>query len=227
MTIYLHAGTHKTGSKSFQAVIAENREALARLGYDVFHGTQRNPRNHTELHLAALRSQRDSLAKHNWPEMIFGAAFEDKVQSSVQGFLKGSMLPHQVFSNEDLSFLRYPDEFARLLRLFGRPSDQFVVVLTLRNKADFLTSFRTQILKKPGRVPLQDPASALYVEEDSWLVDYNALICAFRGVFCHVRVIDYDKATGCDGSVLPALLRAIDVDPSAFAWTDLRLNVSR
>lgn len=226
MTIYLHAGTHKTGSKSFQSLLAENRHDLARLGYDVFHGTHRNPRNHTELHLASQRLERDSLAKHNWPDMVLGQEYQDQVRKSVRSFLHASTLPHQVFSNEDLAFLRHSDEFARLLDLFGRPAEDFVIIIALRNPHDFLRSFRGQILKKPGRVPSDNPASALYVEPNSWLLDYDTLVANFRDAFAHVRIVDYDDAVARDGSIIPELLRAIDIDPAAITRTDFRLNVS-
>lgn len=226
VTIYLHAGTHKTGSKSFQSLLAENRDDLARVGYDVFHGAHRNPRNHVELHLASLRIDRDSLAKHNWPDMVLGPEYEERVRQSVRSFLHASTLPHQVFSNEDLAFLRHADEFARLLDLFGRPPEDFVVIIALRNPRDFLRSFRGQILKKPGRVPSADPASALYVEPDSWLLDYDALVGKFRDAFGHVRIVNYDDAVARDGSILPELLRAIDVDPVSITRTDFRLNVT-
>ena len=226
VTIYLHAGTHKTGSKSFQSLIAESRDDLAALGYDVFRGTHRNPRNHTELHLASQRLNRDSLAKHNWPDMILGPEYEERVRQSVQSFLDASSMPHQVFSNEDLAFLRYPDELARLLHLFQRPPEDFVVVIVLRDRNDFRDSFRRQILKKSGRLPSSNPASALYVETDSWLLHYDALVEAFRQAFGQVRIVGYDEAVSRDGSVLPALLRAIDVDPASITKTDFRLNVT-
>ncbi|MEX0408465.1 hypothetical protein ABGN05_22655 [Aquibium sp. LZ166] len=227
MTIYLHAGTHKTGSKSFQAMIADNTEALRLLDYDVFEGSHRNPRNHTELHLASLRLDRDSFAKHNWPDLQLGAEYERNVSVKVQSFLSRSNTNHQIFTNEDLSYLRHEDEFLRLRHLFGQAGQDFVVVLVFRKPADFLRSYRVQLLKKPGRVPSDDPTSALYVEEDSWLLDFNALVRGFRDHFhATVRIVDYDGATAAEGSVLPALLRAMDINPDALDSAKYRLNVS-
>lgn len=224
MTVLLHVGTHKTGSKSLQALLGDQCEVLKRLGFDLFTGSHRNPRNHTELHLASLRRERDSLAKHNWPDLVIDDAYVAQVQDAVQRFLRQSSAPHQIFTNEDLSFLRHDDEFDRLARLFGN-AREVRTILVRRQPEAFLRSYRAQILKKPGRVPLSDPQSALYVEVDSWLCDLEPLLAGLSSQFGTApTVIDYEPAVAGEGSTVPSVLRAMGIDPGLLPWQSYHLH---
>jgi hypothetical protein len=195
------------------------------MGYDLFTGSHRNPRNHTELHLAAQRTDRDSLAKHNWPDLLIDADYIRQVRERVQQFLRNSKTPHQIFTNEDLSFLRHEDEFDRLAQLFGEWRDAVQVMLVRRDRDAFLRSYLRQILKKPGRVPVSDPDSALYVGADSWLCELEPLVDGLALAFGRAPVVvHYESAVADERSTLPALLRAMGIAPDDLPWRDYFLH---
>lgn len=227
MSVYLHAGTHKTGSKSLQALLRDCRQELLAIGYDLYHGRHGNGTNHTELQLATMRRDRDSFARTIWPKLVVDDAYFDAVRESVGSFLERSAVPHQILTNEDLSYLRHPDEFERLADLLGFPQREIKVIVVVRERASFLRSYTTQIFKRPNRAPSNDPTSALYVGADSWLCDTDSLIKAFAHQFSEPpTVICYEDAMRSDGSSIPSVLAAMDIDPECLPWKRYFLNPS-
>jgi hypothetical protein len=215
--IYIHIGTSKTGSKSIQRFLGEHREQLLENGYSYFRGRYPNPDNHTELHLATLRDERDSLGRLKWPETR-GAVYKRDITSNVQRFLRQCTTPHALFSNEGLSWLRYPDELEQLAEMMtGVGAEPLTFILYLRNKSDFLHSYANQIRKAPGREPSDDPNSCLYIARNSWIVDYQTLIDAYAKRFGRqsMIVLDYDKEVATNGTVLPSLQQALNLPPEA------------
>lgn len=218
--IVLHIGTHKTGSKSLQRLLADYREELHALGYAVYQGMHHNPCNHAELGLAALRHDRDSFARWNHPGSST-PEFTRAVRARVAGFLAGLDTPHAILSNEDLAYLRHADEVETLRGILGGAGPVRVVVY-LREKSAFLRSYAQQIRRRPGRLPSTDPRSAFYVEPDSWLVDYEGLVACYAAAFGRdgVTVLDYDDLLAREGNVIPSFLRTLGVPP--FPGLDLR-----
>lgn len=227
VTIFLHAGTHRTGSTSLQTLLGDHRDLLHRLGYDFYKGRHKNPNNHIELYLSTLRQNRDSLAKARGLDFALNHEYQKQVAQSVQSFIDSSRVANQIFTTEGLSYLRFPDEFERLHVIFGDYAKLVKVVLVLRTKENFIRSYRNQILKKPGRLPLNDPTSALYVGPDTWLTDYETLTDGFRkSLGVPVQIINYDSAVAENGSVLPAILDAMKIDPSLMPHSGYHLNKS-
>ncbi len=220
--LIVHVGTHKTGTKSIQAFLDASRNALSERNCRFYLGTRGIRTCHGELGLAALRDDRDSFARLRFPDAR-GADYAGRVQRHVRDFLGEVTEDTVIFSNEDLCYLRFPDEVARLHDLLGREHRVSIVVF-LRERRDFLRSYRQQVLSVPGRQCSSDPRSALYVEPDSWLADYDRLVSTYEQEFgrMHVRAVDYDAAVGVDGSVIPAFMRAIGLpdvlpdDPGQF-----------
>lgn len=222
--IVIHAGTHKTGSKSLQQFLADNASYLLEAGFDLYRGNQRNPSNHIELHLAALRKERDSFARWNFPEIAEDITYYDQISKRTRSFVLNSQGKNQIFTNEDLCLLRYEDEFDRLKHLVVAETNEIKIVLFVRNKDDFLRSYTGQLLKKPGRLPSADPSSALYVEANSWVADFRALVDGYSSAFGkgNVTTIDYDREVALRGNVIPAFFDAIGIpmpphcDPSRY-----------
>src|SRR5215475_4156381 len=62
-SIFLHIGTHRTGTTSLQTYLGRHRTLLASSGFAFYRGGFM-PNNHVELHAAALRQERDSPFRH-------------------------------------------------------------------------------------------------------------------------------------------------------------------
>jgi len=117
----------------------------------------------------------------------------------------------------------------RLAQLLDPIRNEVFVVLVTRDPADFLKSYAQQIFKVPGRLPSEDPRSALYVEADTWLTDWDALTAGFERRFgaAEIRRLDYDAIMAAERDVLPSLLRALGLPeslipaPGSVAWRNV------
>lgn len=213
--IILHIGMHKTGSTSLQDFLADHREHLISQGVNYYRGSLLTD-NHIELYLSCLDRDRDSLALATMQIGSLDTLF-DNTRARISKFLTDAHAETIVFSTEGLSLLRSVEEMERLAQIFEPSVHNVRIVCVLRDKADYLNAYRKQIFKVPGRKPSDDPRSALYVEPDSWLVDYDTLLAAYRATFgTHaVRVIDYDREVQLrGGDVLPAVLQEMSVPAS-------------
>jgi hypothetical protein len=210
--IYLHIGTHKTGSSTLQSFLETKRRTLDRCGFDVYSGFVL-PENHIELYLVPLEPGRDSLALTS---LKLGSLEELRTRAleHMRGFRQNRRNPNAIFTNEGLSLLRSPAELKRLRDLLDTGDEEVQVILVQRHPADYLEAYRKQILKVPGRKPSSDPKSSLYVERDSWLADFEQLRSVYEAEFGKVRIVDYDAEVSACGDVLPAVLRAMDLPPA-------------
>ena len=212
--LILHVGTHKTGSKSLQRFLLDHAVDVSRKGIAVYRGEFRES-NHIELHLAAMRNERDSIAKLGpRKHLTIDAAYRQHVAERAQAFIRSHREEQIVFTSEGLSWLRYDDEIDRLRTVLDVGNHEAKVVLYLRNKPDFLRSYTAQIHKVPGRRPSNDPSSTLYVEPDTWLVDYDSLVATYERGFGagNVVVLDYDHEMRQAGNVIPSFLRVLGLD---------------
>ena len=211
--IFLHIGTHRTGSTSLQRYLVANRRRLRRAGYDLYRG-EIEANNHIELYLAAMRPERDSAAKQKY-DLAIDDHFVAAVQARVHRFLAASRQPSVLFTCEGLSLLRSEDELARLTQILDHPRHDVVVVLVLRDRDDFLRSYKRQMLKTPGRTLSQDKRSAFYVAPDSWLADFDTLIARYEAAFGteRLRIVDYDREVANNGDALPGVMQAFDLGP--------------
>lgn len=212
--IFIHIGTHKTGSTSLQDYLSSNRLSLISNGICYYSGDLLLD-NHIELYLSCIDREKDSLAQRTIDMVPLDILF-DKTRAKVSEFLTDCQAETIIFSTEGLSLLRTDMEMSRLAQIFDPSANNINIICVLRNKADYLSAYRKQILKVPRRKPSDDPRSALYVEPDSWLIDYDKLLEAYRIAFGtqSVHVIDYDiEVTKC-GDVLPASLRALSIPES-------------
>lgn len=211
--IFLHIGTHKTGSTSLQRWLREHENLLLDNGYRLFH-SQHTRDNHVELYLASMRYERDSFAKQSMTDIKFDENYTAMVSGRVKEFLSSSEQEKAIFTTEGLSLLRHKDELQRLGEILADESASITIIVFLRDASDYLTSYRAQLLRKIGRKPSRDYWSALYVEDDTWLTDYEGLLDAYSSEFGHdsVQVIDYDEQMRSKGNIIPAFLDAIELD---------------
>ncbi len=206
--VVLHIGTHKTGSTSLQHFLRDAGPLLAQADAWYPPGLVLDTA-HSELPLLSVRLERDWPARIRFPELRMPGWLDvanRHVRAQVGDAARGTI----VYSHEDLSYLRFPDEFERLIRLLD-PAEVRVIVF-LRDKQSFLRSYGDQ-LAATGFEASADPASFAYVGEDSWLVDYDSLLDGYRKAFgaSNVEVVDYDAVMQQDASIIPTFAELLGV----------------
>ncbi len=225
-TIYLHIGLHKTGTTSLQRFLGDQADWLRANGKIYPNLTnQFGAHTHFGLNIYALDEDRDSPAilrfrAHGRSIPEYKIRFREYLNQRLDAEPDLDF----ILSNEGLSYVRRPEEIARLGRLFS--GTRVLVVLCLREPAGYLASYKKE-LAKTGIPESADPASSFYCGEDTWLLDYDALIDAYARGFGteNLRYVDYDHEMRKNGNVIPAMLRQFDLDlASAQNLGDYRLN---
>ena len=221
--VVLHIGFHKTGTTSIQRVLNENRDKLLADSDVAFYSGYHNPANHLELHVAAMRPERQSPFKQAY-RFVPTAAYISNVRERVARLLSRRSRV-ACFSAEGLSLLRHEDEVESLSRIFDNHAVE--VIAYLRNREDWVASYAAMLARQaPSTAPVEDSYANL--TEDSWLLNFERRIDPFRAVFGRdqVRVIQYDEVLACDGSVIPSFFRAIGAEKTLAKadWEDVWLN---
>lgn len=202
--IVLHIGTHKTGTTSIQHYLGIEEPALEAAGAAVFRDSSGRVLNKEIFHACVSPSRRRLVTPRKAKRR--GLPLLLLFKWRLRQFMRRNPGRRIVISCEMLSYLREPAEMRRLRLAFPRGAKVRVVVC-LREKQAFLRSYTAQITKQRFQ-PSADPRSFAYVEPDSWLLDYDGLLAAFRRLTDDVVVIDYDEAMRAHGNIIPAFCEA-------------------
>jgi hypothetical protein len=225
--VILHIGTFKTGTTSFQRWFTDHADAIeSSHGFRWFRGFFPDAR---EIAAACIDDGRQTPAmaleffpRRGTEEWV---AWKESVRHNVAQQVAASQAPI-VVSCEALCLLRTDTELARLAELF--PPESTRILLCLRSPEGFLRSWKSH-LEHDFFQRSTDPTSFAYVENDTWLVDYETLVNGYRHWFGadDVTVVDYDSAMAAHGSVIPALTATFfPVGASLPGWETYRLNKS-
>ena len=228
-TALLHIGVPRTGTTSFQQWIYEHRSMLkASRGitlHDSFIPHVRKAQMHPELLLLSQRPEHDCVSKQkieNWETEAWQRGAREHVAAAVKSDAETMM-----FTHEGLFLLRQPDEVERLASLLA--PREIRVAVCLREPQSFLRSYQAQMRR--NEIPLSaDPTSSLYMEDDSWLVDWAELLRVWRSVLgeSNVVAIDYEQAMLEFGSTTQPVLEAFGINTDGFpAMNSLHSNRSR
>jgi hypothetical protein len=210
--VLLHVGTHRTGTTSIQLFLREHNDTvLAAAGVHYPPGFLL-PVVHTELPLLIIRPGWMWPARLRFPETQ-RPSWLAAARAHVRHHLCTDPRETLAFVQEDLSYLRSAEELERLRDLFA--DTEAHIAIFLREPQAFLRSCAAQ-LTATGFELTDDPGSFAYLEPDSWLVDYEALVAGYRTCFGddRVHVVDYDRAIEEDGSVIPAYAALLGIDRS-------------
>lgn len=206
--IYLHIGTHKTGSTAIQAFLQKESKLLNSKGYEFYNGYHLK-KNHVELFLSSMRENRDSFSKEKF-NIGKQSEYIKTIREKVLLFIKKSDKQNLILSTEGLSLLRYEDELDILRSIIDADNNNVTLILYTRDKKGYMESYKKQI-KKNNRPFSNDPESVFYVEQDSWLIDYSSLKEAYANAFGSENLIciDYDIEMKIHGNVLPSFLKSV------------------
>lgn len=204
----VHIGLHKTGTTAFQEaldlaapILARQRIRVMQYGGSLYPETPKSQA--FDLANAVIRLDIDAYFRLREPQALLSSVLtesERAVREDAQ-----SPEPLLVASMESLSLVSCTSEVERLVELLS-PREVHVIIV-LRDRTEFLASLRKQIQRLGLRRTKKFPDSCLYLEDDSWIADFDRLIGLFTDVLGldRVHLVDYDKAVKRDGSIVPEL----------------------
>jgi hypothetical protein len=217
--IFLHIGTHKTGTTSLQMFLTRNADAFSQedilIMRNPYYTTINDAAHFWQMSNAVVRPQvvTGPRLKYDFPNMSKQKRFQ-----ILQGIREGiDLMPHKkvVISSEGFSFVRTKEEIDLLRRAF--PKHEFHIICVFRERSAFLSSVENQIKKANTWDSILDPAHPLFrapglhhFTEPSWLTEYNKIRWLWKqlGEF---HEISYEAALARSGSVLPEILEKIGV----------------
>ena len=218
--VFLHIGTPKTGTTSIQTFLGLQKEYLQRNGFALCCSPRDKPNFKELFHASVLPSRRSDmiLAKPKGGYFFLKWRIKRHIRQVVNGNSNASLIA----STEVLSWLRHPVEIARLRELFPAGTT-FTVILCLREKEDFIASYKRQLDAR--KIPYGTrQGQRNYVEKDTWLLDYDGIRAAFETLTDDIRVIDYEKVNRSGQNIIKTFCRTIGVVEAPDPSTLLMLN---
>ena len=211
--LYLHVGTHKTGTTSLQAYLMDHHAALRAQNIHVLTETHRKfGEIATCLGFAhaILRNEVQTVARMTG-DMPSSSSFRAaQYRRHIRRALKN--LPDNssaILSAEALCFARTEGEGHRLAKVLSGLGYDIVPVLCFRNDSDWRASWESELRDWSDRMTRRGAGSDESISGD-WYYDRDAIV-SFWNTFGPVRCVDFDAAVARDGSILPGLLTALDV----------------
>lgn len=222
--LFLHIGTHKTGSTSFQAFLQDNRPTLIARGQRPVLEAGHGP------FAGRFRANLAGLAHlHLRPDLVTGARVRGEVppplppagraaaEDRIVARLVTLDAPVVILSSEMFCFLRSADEQAALGRMFGRLGRELRVVVAFRDPADWRDRWVRQLARNPA-VPKALGAVPEHRRADgAWYYDTEAIRRFWSGL-APVTEIDYDA----EPDMVTALARSMEIDMTGLARSGRR-----
>jgi len=220
--LFLHIGTHKTGTTSFQHSLAANRAALLQQGIGVKKERFIRP-DGSQRHLVMLHGTVNAMLR---PELISGFRVnrlrrgidpdseQRETPEEVAADIAARRVRSVVASAESFCFLRTAEEQARVRTFLAATRRKPVILLVHRREADWRASWDNQLRKTPESWQLLQGLPEARRPDGEWYFDLAA-IRAFWRPLGKLREIDYDAEMAARGSILPALYREIGADITA------------
>ena len=212
---YIHIGVHKTGTKSIQHTLSENRRVLRRHGINSLSGDP----NHGPVLISLLadephRETRNILRHVDTPDKA--AAYNASAQYRVMKSLARNRSPKFVISGEGLS-PRKPQEIERFKQMLAPYAADYRIIVYVRDPYEYANSASLQRLKNGGVLDAPDKKFPL----PKYRRNLSRWIDAFGRENVDIRVFDPKRFVG--GDLISDFLVAIGESPELAK----KLNVVR
>lgn len=210
-SLYLHVGTHKTGSTSFQRYLKDHQEDLGSAGVTVLmtSGPDGRPSaNNLALAHSVLRPGLRTGMRMRSDDAPGGLRAYARQSRALRDSVNGSRGDHLLLSAEAFCFARTRAEEWRIRLLQSYCGVAIRPILCFRNQRDWRRSWEAEI-EKWRSSEIRSPGIGMNNVLESWYYDRDAILAFWRR-FGEVRVVDYDLAMAQHGSIIPALLEAAD-----------------
>ena len=177
--VWLHIGTHKTGTTTLQKFFFKNREVLLQRG--LYYPTEgsyffQEGKNHSLL-AHALRSERPEFLPDNLTFTLEGCV------NDIQADIRKSDAPEIVISSEHFSFNSSKEEVERLKNVFDPIASEVHVILYLRRQDHRIESGYSQMIKRGYRVAPFESFIQWMLNAPDQSLDYEKKVKLFADVF--------------------------------------------
>jgi hypothetical protein len=210
--LFLHAGTHKTGTTSIQAMLRDAGETIAHAGIKVvldLPGATMMPTNCNAVSHAFIRDTVFSPTRIN--KRIAPRFGEAETIRHLMTQLADSRFETLLMSSECFCYMRTRTERKHLERhLAGFELRPF---LYFRNDAGWRKSWDSQMAKEPYVTTFRRRFPEKF-DFDDWYFDRDAIVSFWRGVSTDAVFLDYDKEVAEKGSVIPSFLDFVGLPQS-------------
>lgn len=214
-TLYLHIGTHKTGTTSIQHFLVDQMSTLQNAGLAVFLGKRPKRNGKTEFLANAwlladqfIRSDLLTVMRLKHVEQRGFIPEKPMEKDRLRKLVCDSKCSEFLVSAESFSFLRTPAELKHLTTYLEKLGCKIVVILFSRNVHDWKASNSSQLVKMQYHGPYVEPLPENKRVDADWYYNHKA-ICNFWQQVGELKVIDYDMALSNDGSVITSFMKAI------------------
>lgn len=202
MIVYLHAGTHKTGTTALQAFLYANRDLLNERGL--------------YLPTAGLVGTPPMMAHHNVPYELGGHLVDPNAGGTAELFaeLAACGADKAIVSSENFYALAIdPNALRRLRSEAERIGAEIRPILYLRPQATLIEALYVEFVKHGMCASFDDFLSealdhgTVTYNEATYDLEYDRLAASFAGVFGHeaMTLVSYADVADGDGVVAHAL----------------------
>lgn len=210
--LFVHIGTHKSGTTSLQAYLGDARAALREAGTQVvteIHRNRQESANCLNFAHGILRNGLRTVARmaggtHS-STSLRGLLYRAHVREQLKALPAGASA---VLSTEALCFARTGREARRLARVFGGLGLEVIPVVCFRDDAGWRESWQAELRAASGAMA-RDHGEGINDIRGDWVFDREA-IRSFWEEIGPVREVSFDDSVARDGSVLPAVLSALE-----------------
>jgi hypothetical protein len=222
--LFLHVGTHKTGTTSIQKLLFDRHRDIAARGVRVIldhpSAGREMPANCRSIANAFVRQELWTTQRIRGTEGIalFGSG---EVTEHFARQLSASA-KHFVLSAEAFCYMRTRTERKHLERFLASVKCEVIPIVYLRKEADWRASWMAQN-SGPEFVAFRSRYPERFSLFDDWYFDRNAIVAFWRSISADTIVRDYDEEVANRGSVIPSFLETVGL-PLSFDSGEYFLN---
>jgi Tetratricopeptide repeat len=218
-TFYIHIGVHKTGTKSIQLTLANNRKKLLAHGINSFPGDPNHGPDLISLLSESPHREARNIRMHvDTPEKA--ASLNTSNAKQIRKALTRNRSPKMVISGEGLSGLS-ETEMQRLKQMLGPYAAGYRIIVYVRDPYEYFNSASLQRLKAGSVLGTTDRKIPL----PNYRRKLERYIAVFGRENVDIRVFDPRRFVG--GDLVPDFLSAIGESPQLAQSLDVaRANES-
>ncbi len=211
--LFIHVGTHKTGTTSLQAYLLDNAGALRSSGVEVFTETHRKfgqTANCFSLASAVLRPSLKTVARMTGDASKSGFWHLAKSKMRIKHILSSSTASSFILSAEAFCFARTDTERIKILKLLDHKDIEVIPVVCFRNQENWRESWFSEL--ETWRPRFKQPfGEGMDDIRGDWYFDVDA-IYNFWSKIGPVRVLDFDEAVKGHQSIIGPILQSMEID---------------